>query len=45
MLLVFKAGRIVESGSYDELVRHGGGVFTALVRASCLVNPADDTNV
>jgi ATP-binding cassette subfamily B protein len=26
-LLVFKAGRIVESGPYDELVQHGG-IFT-----------------
>jgi ATP-binding cassette subfamily B protein len=32
-LLVFKAGRIVESGSYDELVRLNG-VFASLVRAS-----------
>jgi ATP-binding cassette, subfamily B, beta-glucan exporter len=32
-LLVFKAGRIVESGSYDELVRLDG-VFAGLVKAS-----------
>ena len=31
-ILVFDKGRIVESGSYDELVQRGG-VFSALVRA------------
>jgi ATP-binding cassette subfamily B protein len=45
-LLVFKAGRIVESGSYDELLRLNG-VFASLVRASGMdgrdkAAPADD---
>ena len=43
-LLVFKAGRIVESGADNEVLRHSG-VFTALALQGGLANPADDTKV
>ena len=39
-ILVFDHGRIVESGTYDELLRRGG-TFTELARAQFLI--ADDT--
>ena len=39
-VLVFDHGRIVESGTYDELLRRGGA-FTELARAQFLI--ADDT--
>jgi ATP-binding cassette subfamily B protein len=39
-ILVFDHGRIVESGTYDDLLRRGG-VFTELARAQFLI--ADDT--
>jgi ATP-binding cassette, subfamily B, beta-glucan exporter len=39
-ILVFEHGRIVESGTYDELLRRGG-TFTELARAQFLI--ADDT--
>ncbi len=39
-ILVFEHGRIVESGTYDELLRRGG-IFTELARAQFLI--ADDT--
>jgi ATP-binding cassette subfamily B protein len=42
-LLVFKAGRIVESGSYEELVRLNG-VFAGLVRASGLESRSEAGN-
>jgi ATP-binding cassette subfamily B protein len=35
-ILVFDQGRIVESGSFDELVRQGG-MFAALAKAQFLV--------
>jgi ATP-binding cassette, subfamily B, beta-glucan exporter len=38
-ILVFDQGRIVESGSFDELVRHNGR-FAALARAQFLVEDA-----
>jgi ATP-binding cassette subfamily B protein len=44
LLLIFKDGRIVESGSYDDLLRRGG-VFTRFVRASGLANQTDDAKV
>lgn len=37
-ILVFRGGRIVESGSYDELVRQGGA-FASLVRTSNALPP------
>lgn len=40
-ILVFEHGRIVESGTYDELLRRGGA-FTELARAQFLI--ADDTS-
>ena len=39
-ILVFDHGRIVETGTFDELVRRGG-VFAELARAQYLL--ADDT--
>ncbi|MEX2034770.1 MAG: ATP-binding cassette domain-containing protein, partial [Xanthobacteraceae bacterium] len=36
-ILVFEHGRIVESGTFDELIRRGG-VFTGLARAQFLVS-------
>ncbi len=36
-ILVFDAGRIVESGSFDALV-YAGGKFAALAKAQFLVN-------
>ncbi|AMN44523.1 glucan ABC transporter ATP-binding protein/ permease [Rhodoplanes sp. Z2-YC6860] len=39
-ILVFEHGRVVESGTYDELLRRGGA-FTELARAQFLI--ADDT--
>jgi ATP-binding cassette subfamily B protein len=39
-ILVFDHGRIVESGTYDDLLRRGGA-FTELARAQFLI--ADDT--
>jgi ATP-binding cassette subfamily B protein len=39
-ILVFEHGRVVESGTYDELLRRGG-TFTELARAQFLI--ADDT--
>jgi len=36
-ILVFEHGRIVESGTFDELIRRGG-VFTELARAQFLVS-------
>jgi ATP-binding cassette subfamily B protein len=41
-ILVFEQGRIVEAGSFDELIRHGG-VFAALARAQFLAPPAAET--
>jgi hypothetical protein len=38
-ILVFEQGRIVEAGSFDELVRQGG-VFAALARAQFLTASA-----
>jgi ATP-binding cassette subfamily B protein len=36
-ILVFEAGRIVESGTYDELYRRGGR-FAALARAQFMTS-------
>jgi ABC-type multidrug transport system fused ATPase/permease subunit len=36
-ILVFDQGRIVESGTFDELIRKGGA-FAALARAQFLVS-------
>ena len=39
-ILVFEDGRIVESGTFDELVRQGGA-FAALAKAQFLVDDRD----
>ncbi|MGB0085965.1 MAG: glucan ABC transporter ATP-binding protein/ permease [Rhodomicrobiaceae bacterium] len=43
-ILIFKDGRIVESGSYEELLRHGG-VFTRFVEASGLAKRTSGANI
>ena len=42
-ILVFENSRIVESGSFDELVRKGGA-FAALARAQFLISETPETN-
>jgi ATP-binding cassette subfamily B protein len=41
MILVFEHGRVVETGTYDQLVR-AGGVFTELVRSQAFAITAAD---
>jgi ATP-binding cassette subfamily B protein len=43
-ILVFEEGRIVENGTFDELVRQGG-TFAALARAQFLITGASPTAV
>jgi ATP-binding cassette subfamily B protein len=43
-ILVFEHGRIVESGTFDELIRRGG-VFTELARAQFLVSDQQQRTV
>ena len=44
LILVFRDRRIVESGSYEELLRPGG-VFTRFVEASGLAKHTDGANI
>ena len=37
-ILVFEAGRIIETGTFDELVQHGG-TFAALAKTQFMTAP------
>ena len=43
-ILVFEDGRIVESGTFDELVRRGGA-FAALAKAQFLIDDRKPTPI